>query len=116
MTLEVVMRAGIRLLKDNLYIRMPVRMGCDPMQCIDGYVGHSEYICRQCLGDMQLTYLMQRLMYGRRGFVAGCGVIVLSQVLEMEEAPIPDNELPLILGRPFMATAKTKIDVEQGTL
>ncbi|CAL9024873.1 unnamed protein product, partial [Prunus brigantina] len=31
-------------------------------------------------------------------------------VLEMEEAPIPDNELPLILGRPFMATAKTKID------
>ncbi|CAL9024826.1 unnamed protein product [Prunus brigantina] len=25
-------------------------------------------------------------------------------VLEMEEAPIPDNELPLILGRPFMAT------------
>ncbi|CAL8993277.1 unnamed protein product [Prunus brigantina] len=37
-------------------------------------------------------------------------------VLEMEEAPIPDNELPLILGRPFMATAKTKIDVEQGTL
>ncbi|CAL9025936.1 unnamed protein product [Prunus brigantina] len=37
-------------------------------------------------------------------------------VLEMEEAPIPDNELPLIFGRPFMATAKTKIDVEQGTL
>ncbi|CAL8988914.1 unnamed protein product [Prunus brigantina] len=29
--------------------------------------------------SMQLTYLMQRLMYGRRGFVAGCGVIVLSQ-------------------------------------
>ncbi|CAL2259319.1 unnamed protein product [Prunus armeniaca] len=27
---------------------------------------------------MQLTCLMQRLMYGRRGFVAGCGVIVLS--------------------------------------
>ncbi|KAI5338678.1 hypothetical protein L3X38_017950 [Prunus dulcis] len=37
-------------------------------------------------------------------------------VLEMEEAPIPDNELALIFGRPFMATAKTKIDVEQGTL
>ncbi|KAI5335274.1 hypothetical protein L3X38_025407 [Prunus dulcis] len=37
-------------------------------------------------------------------------------VLEMEEAPILDNELPLIFGRPFMATAKTKIDVEQGTL
>ncbi|KAI5343351.1 hypothetical protein L3X38_011227 [Prunus dulcis] len=37
-------------------------------------------------------------------------------VLEMEEAPIPDNELPLIFGRPFMATAKTKIDIEQGTL
>ncbi|XP_021833317.1 uncharacterized protein LOC110773114 [Prunus avium] len=37
-------------------------------------------------------------------------------VLEMEEAPIPDNGLPLIFGRPFMATAKTKIDVAQGTL
>ncbi|CAL2277618.1 unnamed protein product [Prunus armeniaca] len=37
-------------------------------------------------------------------------------VLEMEEALIPNNELPLIFGRPFMATAKTKIDVEQGTL
>lgn len=38
-------------------IRMPVRMGCDPMQCIDGYVGHSEYICRQGLGDMQVGLL-----------------------------------------------------------
>ncbi|CAL8168359.1 unnamed protein product [Prunus armeniaca] len=37
-------------------------------------------------------------------------------VLEMEEAPIPDNELPLIFARPFMDTAKTKIDIEQGTL
>ncbi|KAL6293979.1 hypothetical protein ACE6H2_002121 [Prunus campanulata] len=37
-------------------------------------------------------------------------------VLEMEEAPISDNELPLIFGRPFMATAKTTIDVAQGTL
>ncbi|XP_021815369.1 uncharacterized protein LOC110757930 [Prunus avium] len=37
-------------------------------------------------------------------------------VLEMEEAPIPDNELPLIFGRPFMATAKTTIDIAQGTL
>ncbi|CAL9005419.1 unnamed protein product, partial [Prunus brigantina] len=29
-------------------------------------------------------------------------------VLEMEEAPIHDNQLPLILGRPFMATAVGK--------
>ncbi|XP_008222343.1 PREDICTED: uncharacterized protein LOC103322228 [Prunus mume] len=40
----------------------------------------------------------------------------LNLVLEMEEAPIPNNELPLIFGRPFLATAKTKIDIEQGTL
>ncbi|CAN6704003.1 unnamed protein product [Malus baccata var. baccata] len=33
-------------------------------------------------------------------------------VLDMEE----DNEVPLILGRPFMATAWTLIDVEAGTL
>ncbi|XP_021828635.1 uncharacterized protein LOC110769043 [Prunus avium] len=37
-------------------------------------------------------------------------------VLEMEEALIPGVDLPLILGRPFMATAGTKIDVRQGTL
>ncbi|XP_050136158.1 uncharacterized protein LOC126611878 [Malus sylvestris] len=33
-------------------------------------------------------------------------------VLDMEE----DKEMPLILGRPFMATARTLIDVETGTL
>ncbi|CAL8993246.1 unnamed protein product [Prunus brigantina] len=31
-------------------------------------------------------------------------------VLDMEEAPIHDRELPILLGRPFMATAKTIID------
>ncbi|CAL9020537.1 unnamed protein product, partial [Prunus brigantina] len=37
-------------------------------------------------------------------------------VLEMEEAPIHDNQLPLILGRPFMAIAGAIIDVKKGTL
>ncbi|CAL2256333.1 unnamed protein product [Prunus armeniaca] len=37
-------------------------------------------------------------------------------VLEMEEAPIHDNQLPFILGRPFMATAGAIIDVKKGTL
>ncbi|KAI5312534.1 hypothetical protein L3X38_041707 [Prunus dulcis] len=37
-------------------------------------------------------------------------------VLEMKEAPIHDNQLPLILGRPFMATAGAIIDVKKGTL
>ncbi|KAL6202581.1 hypothetical protein ACLB2K_026289 [Fragaria x ananassa] len=36
-------------------------------------------------------------------------------VLEMEEALMPTS-LPLILGRPFMATAHTNIDVFNGTL
>ncbi|XP_038685730.1 uncharacterized protein LOC119985512 [Tripterygium wilfordii] len=36
-------------------------------------------------------------------------------VLEMEEAVMPVS-LPLILGRPFMRTARTKIDVYEGTL
>ena len=39
---------------------------------------------------MQLTCLMQRLMYGRRGFVAGCGVIVLSQG-NVTRCPVEDN-------------------------
>lgn len=37
-------------------------------------------------------------------------------VLDMEEAEISARELPLILGRPFMATASTKIDVKSGLL
>ncbi|XP_021832875.1 uncharacterized protein LOC110772723 [Prunus avium] len=37
-------------------------------------------------------------------------------VLEMEEAPIPGADLPLILDCPFMATADTRINVRQGTL
>ncbi|CAL9000990.1 unnamed protein product [Prunus brigantina] len=37
-------------------------------------------------------------------------------VLDMEEAPIHDRELPILLGRPFMATAKTIIDVRNGLL
>ena len=36
-------------------------------------------------------------------------------VLDMEEAPV-STSLPLILGRPFMRTARTKIDVFDGTL
>ncbi|XP_068332811.1 uncharacterized protein [Pyrus communis] len=38
------------------------------------------------------------------------------RVLDMEEAPIHDRELPILLGRPFMATAKTIIDVQNGLL
>ncbi|KAI5313221.1 hypothetical protein L3X38_042395 [Prunus dulcis] len=37
-------------------------------------------------------------------------------VLEMEEVPIIGKDLPLILGCPFMRTARTKIDVYDGTL
>ncbi|CAL9012196.1 unnamed protein product, partial [Prunus brigantina] len=37
-------------------------------------------------------------------------------MLDMEEAPIHDRELPILLGRPFMATAKTIIDVQNGLL
>ncbi|XP_020421297.1 uncharacterized protein LOC109949626 [Prunus persica] len=37
-------------------------------------------------------------------------------VLDMEEAPLHDRELPILLGRPFMATAKTIIDVQNGLL
>ncbi|KAI5335535.1 hypothetical protein L3X38_025668 [Prunus dulcis] len=37
-------------------------------------------------------------------------------ILDMEEAEISGCELPLILGRPFMATAGTKIDAKSGLL
>ncbi|CAL9012107.1 unnamed protein product, partial [Prunus brigantina] len=42
--------------------------------------------------------------------------VYLQLVLDMEEAPIHDRELPILLGRPFMATAKTIIDVQNGLL
>ncbi|XP_024200043.1 uncharacterized protein LOC112203285 [Rosa chinensis] len=37
-------------------------------------------------------------------------------VLDMEEAPMVDNELPIIFGRAFMATAGVKINVKKGTM
>ncbi|KAI5313288.1 hypothetical protein L3X38_042462 [Prunus dulcis] len=37
-------------------------------------------------------------------------------VLDMEEAPLHDHELPILFGRPFMATAKAIIDVQNGLL
>ncbi|KAI5338660.1 hypothetical protein L3X38_017931 [Prunus dulcis] len=37
-------------------------------------------------------------------------------LLDMEEAPLHDHELPILLGRPFMAAAKTIIDVQNGLL
>ncbi|KAI5335296.1 hypothetical protein L3X38_025429 [Prunus dulcis] len=37
-------------------------------------------------------------------------------VLDMEEAPLHDRELPILLGRPFIATAKVIIDVQNGLL
>ncbi|XP_068323218.1 uncharacterized protein, partial [Pyrus communis] len=39
-----------------------------------------------------------------------------ANLLDMEEAPIHDRELPILLRRPFMATAKTIIDVQNGLL
>jgi hypothetical protein len=36
-------------------------------------------------------------------------------VLDMEEGPMP-SPLPIILGRPFMRTANTKICVKKGTM
>ncbi|CAL9012109.1 unnamed protein product [Prunus brigantina] len=42
--------------------------------------------------------------------------VYLQLVLDMEEAPIHDRELPILLGRPFMATTKTIIDVQNGLL
>ncbi|XP_040369382.1 uncharacterized protein LOC121051265 [Rosa chinensis] len=37
-------------------------------------------------------------------------------ILDMEEAPLHEKELPIILGRAFMATAGTKIDVKEGLM
>lgn len=66
------------------------------------------------LVDRSLTYL--------RGWIEDVlvnvnGLILLANffALDMDDAPMPTS-LPLILGRPFMATAHTKIDVFQGTL
>jgi hypothetical protein len=54
-----------------------VNRWCVGSLCLD--LDMSEPRVKHATWSMQLTYLMQRLMYGRRGFVAGCGVIVLSQ-------------------------------------
>lgn len=37
-------------------------------------------------------------------------------ILDMEDAPTPGHDLSLVMGRPFMATAGTIIDVKKGLL
>ena len=37
-------------------------------------------------------------------------------ILDMEESPHEEDEQPIILGRAFMATVGTKIDVQKGIL
>ncbi|CAL2277471.1 unnamed protein product [Prunus armeniaca] len=79
------------------------------------------------LGELQATSVSIQLAYRTIRYPKGILEDVLVKVeelilpadflvLEMEEAPIHDNQLPLILGRPFMATAGAIIDVKKGTL
>ncbi|XP_020415527.1 uncharacterized protein LOC109948041 [Prunus persica] len=79
------------------------------------------------LGDLKATTislpLVDRSMKYPRGIVEDILVqvdkLILPAdfvVLDMEEASIRDRELPIFLGRPFTATAKTTIDVQNGLL
>ncbi|CAL8163777.1 unnamed protein product [Prunus armeniaca] len=65
-------------------------------------------VCLQLgLGDLKATTISLKLADRS---------VKYPKVLDMEEAPIHDRELPILLGRPFMATAKTIIDVQNGLL
>ncbi|XP_050379824.1 uncharacterized protein LOC126797201 [Argentina anserina] len=67
------------------------------------------------MADMSLTYL--------RGIVEDVLVKVEKLILpadfiilDTDDAPLHENELPIIFGRAFMATADTKIDVKEGLM
>ncbi|KAI5313264.1 hypothetical protein L3X38_042438 [Prunus dulcis] len=79
------------------------------------------------LGDLKATTISLQLANRSVKYPRGIVEDILVQVdklilptdfvvLDMEEAPIHDRELPILLGRPFMATAKTIIDVKNGLL
>jgi hypothetical protein len=79
------------------------------------------------LGDLKATTISLQLADRSVKYPRGIVEDILVQVdklilpadfvvLDMEEAPIHDRELPILLGRPFMATAKTIIDVQNGLL
>ncbi|CAL8112139.1 unnamed protein product [Prunus armeniaca] len=59
------------------------------------------------LGDLKATTISLQLANR---------IVRYPRVLDMEEAPIHDRELPILLGRPFMATTKTVINVQSGLL
>ncbi|XP_068309734.1 uncharacterized protein [Pyrus communis] len=78
------------------------------------------------LGDLKETKVVIQLAYRSNRYPKGLLEDVLVQVnelifpadffvLEMEHDPMP-TALPLILGRPFLRTTCTKIDVYDGTL
>ncbi|XP_050130704.1 uncharacterized protein LOC126607227 [Malus sylvestris] len=78
------------------------------------------------LGDLKETKVVIQLADRSNRYPKGLLEDVLVQVnelifpadffvLEMEHDPMP-TALPLILGRPFLRTARTKIDVYDGTL
>ncbi|KAB2620199.1 hypothetical protein D8674_039615 [Pyrus ussuriensis x Pyrus communis] len=75
------------------------------------------------LGDLKATTISLQLADRSVKYPRGIVEDILVQVdklilpadfvvLDMEEAPIHDRELPILLGRPFMATAKTIIDAQ----
>ncbi|XP_048432399.1 uncharacterized protein LOC125473530 [Pyrus x bretschneideri] len=79
-------------------------------------------VSEKCLGDLKATTISLQLVDRSVKYPRGIGEDIFVQVdklilptdfvvLDMEEAPIHDHELPILLGRPFMATAKTIIDV-----
>ncbi|CAL9025913.1 unnamed protein product, partial [Prunus brigantina] len=55
-------------------------------------------------------HLLDIFETSRKRYFRGCFV-----VLDMEDSPMPSS-LPIILGRPFMITADTKISVKKGTI
>ncbi|CAN6677875.1 unnamed protein product [Malus baccata var. baccata] len=66
-----------------------------------------KYGPNESLGDLKATTVSLQLAYRS---------VKYPRVLDMEGAHIHDRELPIFLGRPFMAIAKTLIDVQNGLL
>ncbi|PNX70752.1 hypothetical protein L195_g057708, partial [Trifolium pratense] len=79
-----------------------------------------------CLGPLQHTGLIIQLANRSNARPAGVVEDVLVQVNDLifpadfyildMEGETRTNRAPIILGRPFMKTAKTKIDVDDGTM
>ncbi|XP_048421645.1 uncharacterized protein LOC125468921 [Pyrus x bretschneideri] len=107
--------ASINLMPHSIYIRLglgelkPTTMS---LQLADHSVKYPRGTVEDILVQVDKLIIVEDILVQVNKLIIPADFVVL----DMEDAPIHDRELPILLGHPFMATAKTIIDVQNGKL